>query len=44
MIPGFLTGVAWVQRLVRGTDMAQAAMYGPKIVEEGVSGKYNLEF
>lgn len=44
MIPGFLTGMAWDQPLVRGTDMAQAAMYGPKIVGEGVSGKYNLEF
>lgn len=28
----------------QGTDMAQAAMYGPKIVGEGVSSKYNLEF
>ena len=44
MIPGFLTGMAWVQPLVRGTDMAQAAIYGPKTVGEGVSSKYNLEF
>lgn len=44
MIPGFLTGMAWVQPLVRGTDMGQATIYGPKIVREGGSSKYNFKF